>query len=303
MRAARVAGVKLLIERGRARSPAAALPATPLGAWPRGGANRREGGPTCSRGGPGRAPGVSAAQPQVLVGLEDDEVARLDQRTPIGHRGVRSQREPAVVHHGAVEGLALGGEVGEQEQALAGVLAQQAEDVVVAGPQRLAGALRVGGARGAARGDEPAQAVPQAALDRLGVRRGARRPSSPSAGRCIQRLSSRRAGSPPRRGRCAGPARRPCRRAAGRRGRRRPRRAAGCAAAPARAPAGRRSRAPPRGPPARRSCRSCAPPRSADPAESACRARSWRGSRPRRSRPGSAGADGRPRPPRRRPPP
>ena len=45
MRAARVAGVKLLIERGRARSPAAAL-----GARPRAVAQTdAEGGPTCSR--------------------------------------------------------------------------------------------------------------------------------------------------------------------------------------------------------------------------------------------------------------
>ena len=241
-----------------------------------------------------------AAQPEVLVGLEDEEVA-LPRRSgaPVGHaRPRRSSARPRSRDHGAVDRLALGGEVGEQQQALAGLLAQQAEDVVVAGPQRL-GARPARGPRACARRAATSRRSPSHRRPSTVRRvvRGARPPPSPSAAGASSGCRRACAGS-------AGPARVVAQaELVAHVDQRQPavgegdaRRAAGCGAARAPPPARRRARAPPRGRPARPPCRSCAPRRCAGRAGSARRARTSPGSRPRRSRPGSAGAGARPRP-------
>src|SRR3954454_10903302 len=117
------------------------------------------------------------AQPEVLVGLEDEGVRLYNHRTPVGLRRLPGQLESALAHDAQADRLALGREVGQHEQALAGLTAQQAEDVVVAGPQRLArppapggaGRARGGAARAAPPRPQPAQPVPQSPLDRVGL--------------------------------------------------------------------------------------------------------------------------------------
>src|SRR5512133_1584521 len=101
-----------------------------------------------------------AAQPEVLVRLEDEGVLLYNQPTPVGLRRVLRQLEPAVAHDAQADRLALWREVGQQEQPLARLTAQQAEDVVVPRPQRLGRPLHVGGARGAPGGHQAAQPLP-----------------------------------------------------------------------------------------------------------------------------------------------
>ena len=159
---------------------------------------------------------------------------------PAGARRARAavvgELEPALAHDGQVDGPGASGVKLASSSSRSPACSRSRPKTwslpVHSGSAR---ALGVDGARGAARGDQPPQPVPQPALDRRRVVRGARPPSQSIGGRCIQRLSSRvRRVVRPARRRCAARARRPCRSAAARRGRTRPRRAAGCAAARAR---------------------------------------------------------------------
>ena len=80
-----------------------------------------------------------------------------------------STAKPRSCGHAQPDRLRVGGEVREHEQRLAGLLAAEAEDVVVAGPDRLDDALDVDRAGRAAGGDQALEPGPQPALDRRGV--------------------------------------------------------------------------------------------------------------------------------------
>ena len=86
------------------------------------------------------------------------------QRAAVGS-GRRARARARARRPGERHRLGLGREVRQQEQPVAGVLAHEAEDVVVAGPDRPRPPLGVDGAGGAAGGDQPPQPGPQAALD------------------------------------------------------------------------------------------------------------------------------------------
>ena len=108
-------------------------------------------------------------KPEVLVWREDHEVVVGLDAAAVGLGRVAGQREAAGADDVERHRLRVGGEVRDDQQRLAGLLAAEAEDVVVAGPDRLDDALDVDRARGAARRDQPLQAGPQPALDRRRV--------------------------------------------------------------------------------------------------------------------------------------
>ena len=196
---------------------------------------------------------------------------------------------------------ALGREVREQQQPLAGVLAPQAEDVVVARSRTARRAPWAWTARVArARGDEPPQPGPQPPLDGRPGRAGARPPSQSIGGRCIQRLSSRVRGVVVPAVVVAQPelvAHVDQRQAAVGEGDRVEQQHPADRELDARAR--RRARAPPRARPATPPSRSCARRRSRGLAWKRAPRANEPGSRRRRSRRGSAGAGSRPRRPRR----
>src|SRR4051812_7883681 len=109
---------------------------------------------------PYKRPVASRVDPEVLVGRQHDEVLITLERAAVDFpRGVG---QPEAVEQADADGLRLGGEVADDQQPLAGLLAAEREDVVVAGPQRLGDALDVDRVRGAAGGDQVPKSRPKA---------------------------------------------------------------------------------------------------------------------------------------------
>src|SRR4051794_25605607 len=107
---------------------------------------------------PYKRPVASRVDPEVLVGRQHDEVLIALNRAAVDF--ARGVGQGEAVEQAAADGLRRGGEVADDEQALAGLLAAEREDVVIARPQRLGDALDVDRAGGPAGGDQALKARP-----------------------------------------------------------------------------------------------------------------------------------------------